>query len=201
MARIRATIKLNKTVFDKFKQLAPRGFVPIGPEIKEMLRRGKGSVNAQFISKRTITFGGSIGWKAKSNPWGTRKSRSAPGVDSGSYKAAWLGGPGSFFRTTRATVSGGVQKSKFPQVTFMQAETPSTWYPKRKVSGSWAARIFHGLTNNVWISNARFTKGFVHNPRAISMNSGIEKRVSRFMERYVVWLIDPANNTKPSPIR
>lgn len=203
MAKISATVKINPGLLAKFKSVSKEGFRPVGREIKEIIRYGTGSVNAQFVSQTTISPTGSSKWKAKINPWGTRKSRRASaGQESGRWKAAWLGtGQGSFSRTTTKTVSLGVQRSKFPQINILMAESPTTWFPRKRVGRGWAAQVYHGVTNNVWMSAARMAQGFVHNPRAISMNHGIERRVARFMEQYTAWIIDPSRNRRPTAIR
>lgn len=201
MAGIRATVKLNQQFGKNLNRIS--GFQDIGPQVKEMIRFGKGSVNAQFITQSTISFGSVQKWKAKVNPWGDRKAqRSSAGQDSGRWKEAWLGSSaGSFSRTTKGAVTVGVQRSQFPQVNVLMADGPTTWYPKKRVGNNWAARIFHGMVNNVWLSNATYAKGFIHNPRAISMNDKIERRVARFVELYAAWLLDPVNNRKPRPIK
>lgn len=101
-----------------------RDIEPIGDKLVDDMRRGDGGVRAQFDASAEFTAGGAtVSWPP-TKAFGDVGAGPSTLVRTGSYRAAWLGGPGSRESKFKNGVAVGVESRKFPQVNVFQGTKP-----------------------------------------------------------------------------
>lgn len=138
---------------------------PIGKLLQETMRRGEGSVSAQFQTSTELTRGGG------SRPWPpTRQFGNVPPgprtlVRTGAYRQGWLGGHGSKQVSFRNGVAIGVDRRVFPQVNVFQGDRIAVARArKRTAKGRLAMQLRLGLIYGVFAKEVRIR------PRNVSIN-------------------------------
>ena len=148
----------------------------LAPAIHQAMRFGHGGLRQGFATSTEIGPSGTFMWP-RTKPFGTRQ----PGIralrQTGAYEAGWLGRGAGSMTTARAIPGGahfavGIDAGRFPQARVFQAQGPTLIKPKKMGKrGRYAMAWFLGMRYGVWLSNARLEKGFLIQPRRLSINN------------------------------
>lgn len=146
----------------------------------KLLRFHVRGIRDQFTAQAEMRGAGTTAW-AKSKPFGTKKAPNRTMQGSGDYRRAWLGGAGSTETVSANSVTIGVEREIFPQVSIHQGpRTSTTVFPKRRTKGGrdWKMRLFLGMTYGVWMSKARIEKGLKILRRRLSVSNDVKKAIA-----------------------
>lgn len=153
----------------------------------KIMRFGTKGIRDQFIAQTEYRGALSVPWDRK-RPFGTKSARGKTMMESGKYRAAWLGGPGGTESSTGNTVTLGVNREIFKQVAIHQGSAAAvTVKPKTKIRsgrnrGQWAMRFAIGMKYGVWMTNARIAKGFRIARRRLSLSMAVKKSVAAMVK-------------------
>lgn len=150
----------------------------IGAALAEAIQRGRNcaSVEEQFRRQTEIGRGVTLPWK-RTRPFGTRPAPARTLHATGALEAAWTGrGAGSVVHFTGRSVSVGVDRVQFPQVTVFQRRSPTLIRVTPKM------RMFLGMEFGVWLRSA--TTSITVDPRRVAINGQILDRARRIVTSY-----------------
>jgi len=150
--------------------------VLVAPAIHQAMRFGPGGIRQQFATSTEIGPSGTTVWP-RTKPFGTK----APGLrvlrQTGAYEAGWEGRGAGSLTAARPIAGGahfavGIDAGVFPQAKVFQAQGPTLIKPKKMGKrGRYAMAWFLGMKYGVWLSNARLERGFLIQPRRLSINN------------------------------
>ena len=166
------------------RPLAGRG----GTIVAQVMRKGEGSVAAQFKAETELLFrGGRSPWK-RTQPFGRRAAPAKTLQRTGALRRAWTGdGPGSLTMTRANRVTIGVDTARFPQAAMFQRLGLTLVRPKQAgPRGRSAMGWFLGMRYGVWISEARLKRGLAIEGRRVSINPAMMKRVKVSLLDWIV---------------
>jgi hypothetical protein len=192
MTRAILKLKLPRTQVRRFDEIRRRLERPLagggGTAVATVMRKGPGSVDAQFKAEAEFLFGGGRSpWK-KTQRFGNRPAPRKTLQRSGALKRAWTGkGAGSITirRANRVTI--GVEGARFPQAPVFQSRATTIVRPRQMGKGGRTKmHWFLGLTYGVWISDERLRRGLELRPRRVSINPLMLKRASTALLDWVI---------------
>lgn len=165
---------------------------PCGPVVVDsVMRRGPGSVEDQFGRSATaLRSGGWWRWPPVIQ-FGSRAPGPSPLVQTGAYRAAWLGGSGGVSRVSAKSVAVGVSLRRFPGASAHQKDPGATTRIRAKRMSrdgkTTAMRLYLGLTFGVWISDRKLLgEGLSVPARPVRIGRVMIERAAEFMRRYLL---------------
>lgn len=155
-----------------------------------MRNGGEGSTFDQASSQAERTRGGAVlPWK-RTQPFGRRPMPIRTLLASGRYRAAITSkAAGTIEIREPHRVGFTLDPTVFPQWRIFQASSPTVIRAKsahRARNGRLAMQIFLGLTYGVWIREAKLLEGLIVEPRRISTNHPMRRRVAEVYRAYLV---------------
>ena len=160
---------------------------PIGRDLLGIMRKGPGSVDAQFQQKTEMTERGSRPWP-KTKKFGECLPKKGTLENTGLYRGAWTGGAGSTERITKTSISTGASEAVFPFVGILQAKKATRIFGKRKdARGRFLMQLAIFAKCGIWVSRNKIEEGFVIRPRRVGVSRVM---LERFRDRVLNFLIE-----------
>ena len=193
MTRGILNIRLPRSQVRRFDEIRTRLECPLagggGAAVAAVMRKGRGSVDAQFKAEAEFLFaGGRAPWK-KTKRFGSRPAPRKTLQRTGALKRAWTsGGAGSLTITRSNRVRIGVDTARFPQAVMFQRHGTTVIHPRQMGKGGRSKmHWFLGLTFGVWISDARLRgRGIRVKGRPVSINPQMMHRASSALEAWII---------------
>jgi hypothetical protein len=185
-------VKLPPTQVRRFDEIRRRLERPLagggGQAVAAAMRKGPGSVDAQFRAEAEFLFGGGRApWK-KTGRFGNRPPPRKTLQRTGALRRAWTGkGAGSITVTRANRVTIGVDGARFPQAPVFQRRG-STFVRPRQMGKGGRSKMhwFLGLTYGVWIPDSRLQQGLEIRPRRVSINPIMLDRAGAVLLDWIV---------------
>jgi hypothetical protein len=186
-------IRLPRSQVRRFEEIRARLERPLagggGAAVAAVMRKGRGSVDAQFRAEAEFRFGGGRApWK-RTERFGSRPAPRKTLQRTGALKRAWTGeGAGSITRTRSHRVTIGVEKARFPQAPVFQRHG-STFIRADKMGKGGRSKMhwYLGLTYGVWIPDSKLrTTGVELVGRPVSINPQMLHRASSALEAWII---------------
>jgi len=186
-------IKLPRSQVRRFDEIRSRLERPLagggGASVAAVMRKGRGSVDAQFKAEAEFMFGGGRApWK-KTKRFGTRPAPRKTLQRTGALRRAWTGtGAGSLTFKRPLSVRIGVDKARFPQAPMFQRHG-STFIRADKMGKGGRSKMhwFLGLTYGVWIPDSTLLgTGVEIQGRPVSINPQMMHRASSALEAWII---------------
>lgn len=186
-------IKLPRTQVRRFDEIRTRLERPLagggGAAVAATMRKGRGSVDAQFKAEAEFRFGGGRApWK-KTKRFGSRPAPRKTLQRSGALKRAWTGtGAGSITLSRANRITIGVDGARFPQAPVFQRHG-STFIRARQMGKGGRSKMhwFLGLTYGVWIPDSTLRgTGVEIKGRPVSINPLMMHRASSALEAWII---------------
>lgn len=157
---------------------------------EQVMRRGRGSIDHQFAATATMDERGAVIPWPPTKAFGSRLPGPSTLVQTGRYRAAWMGGSGNIRRLGPRSVVVGVEPKAFPQVrVFQKAPGRVTVIRPRKSTvrtRGTAMRAFLGMTYGVWLFEERLLKGLRVPSRPIRVNPAMRSRALATVRSYLL---------------
>ena len=173
---VKGTLSRLQGGLAKAKDVASRPLAETrGMQVAKILRYGVRGISEQFANESEYRGSQSRKW-TKSRAFGNKPAPRKTMDGNGTYRAAWLGGPGSIESITPSVVTVGIERSVFPQVAIHQGPASVvTIKPKAKTANGkdWKMRFYLGLTYGVWMTKARLERGLAVHRRRISVSKEV----------------------------
>lgn len=186
------SIRLPRSQVRRFDEIRSRLERPLagggGAAVAAVMRKGRGSVDAQFKAEAEFLFGGGrASWK-RTKRFGNRPAPRKTLQRTGALKRAWTGeGAGSLTITRSHRVRIGVDTARFPQAAVFQRLSSTLVRPRQMGKGGRTKmHWFLGLTYGVWISDSRLRQGLEIRPRRVSINPQMMHRASSALEAWII---------------
>lgn len=158
---------------------------PAGDAVLSAMRKGPGSVGAQFSAQAEDSLNGLRPWP-KTHAFGRRPAPSRTLRDTGKLENAWTGGSGSVARVTPNSFAIGVDTGVVPYAGVFQSQTPTRVRAKKMgARGRYAMGWMLGMKFGVWLSNKRLEEGFLIQPRRVGVNKTMLGRVRNVLVSFV----------------
>lgn len=143
-----------------------------------------GSLRAQFRGEYEHSYQGKRPWK-KTKAFGEKPAPRSTLNRSGRYWSAWSGGPGATTKITSRMIELGINTEDFPQALVHQKRGTTTVRAKssnRDERGRLKMQVVLYAMTGIWFTEGfLLSRGFVIEPRSLSLNEDIERDVKHLI--------------------